>query len=182
MRAQSAVTLVSDASMPGLVWGERRNETRGWLFELQRLVEAGPGKCLQIEAPTDKQAVNRRCQMNAKARKLQVKLEFARGNGFIFVRIVEEKKAPSRPVAIAPQSDADGRALIDLVWSVLKDRVRWNSFASLAGIVSSMDSPAAKSALPKDIKQTLEQLVKSGVVVTRDEEGVSTWRAKAVTK
>ena len=124
-----------------------------------------------------------RCQLRTKARNLNIKIEFARADKFLFVRIAGVsgvQKAVARPAAITGQSEADGRTLIDLVWTVLKGRVRWITFASLAGVVSSMDAPTAKNALPVDIRQALDLLVKSGLAVARNEEGIWTWRAKKV--
>jgi hypothetical protein len=144
----------------------RKSRISGWLEQLQGLAEAGPGKVLKIGPLDEARARNRWAQIQSKAKKAGLKVERALSGDFFYVRIVGAPPAPEK---------ADGRDLANLILATL-GTARWRTTPQVAGAVLAIDAPAAKVATAKTIQNTLSELNRTGLVLSRDEEGVTSWR------
>lgn len=172
----SAVRVVvtnESAVAPGL-WGARKRPSLGWLAELQGLMQAGAGKALKIGPLGEKQALNRKTQIQAKAKQAGVKVEFAWLDGYLYVRIAGGPKAA--PADGTLDGEAKNEKLSEVIVGVIQGS-RWWTRERIANVVLSMDRPAARRATEPGIGVLLDALVSCGQIQGRDEQGVTTYRA-----
>ena len=168
------VVVTNENAVPPELWGSRKKSCKGWLAELQGLIQAGTGKTLKIGPLEEKQAVNRRSQIGMKAKQHGIKVEFASLDGYLYVRVVGAGKS----IAAAGALDDEGGnpSLSSLIVEVIQGS-RWWTLERIANVVLSMDRPVARKANQTGIAHLLDALVNAGEIYSRDEQGVATYRA-----